>query len=146
MIKSGRFTCIVLLVVLAGCASAYKQKSLTGGFQEEWLGSTKFRVFFYHNGYTSEADADALVWRRAAELALENGFRYVRADSEDSKHPFIGKGWRHILDVSLFDEPTEGARDAVDLIRESESAANGRLSDRARLRLMEIQRQGEGGG
>lgn len=73
---------VAVLVVLAGCATAYAPKNATGGYVEEWRSSTELAVFFHHNGYMSGEQARELAVRRAAELALEGGRRHLRVWGE----------------------------------------------------------------
>jgi hypothetical protein len=71
---------VLLFVALlfAGCASPYSSTGLTGGFRESDLGNGKFLVSYQGNAYTSEQKAADFAQLRAAELCLENGYKYFK--------------------------------------------------------------------
>lgn len=131
---------IAATMLLAGCASSYQPRSPIGGYEEEWLGGTRFRVLFHHNAYTSEEAADALALRRAAELALENGYRYLRVEERNARHPAFGS-IHHIVSAELLSNPGEDAREVSEIILKTEKLAGGRLSDRARSQLLEFEEE-----
>ncbi|MDD4874317.1 MAG: hypothetical protein PHE15_05015 [Dehalococcoidales bacterium] len=80
---------LFMILILAGCATAYQRKSLTGGYSETRLGENIFQISFKGNGYTSRERASDFSLLRSAEVALENEFRYfVIVDSE--RHTDIG--------------------------------------------------------
>uniref|UniRef100_UPI003F4923C2 CC0125/CC1285 family lipoprotein n=1 Tax=Cupriavidus yeoncheonensis TaxID=1462994 RepID=UPI003F4923C2 len=62
--------------VLAGCATVYQPKGLTGGFAETQLDTNVFRVSFQGNGYTGTERAEDIVLLRSAELTLTHGFTH----------------------------------------------------------------------
>lgn len=66
----------IIFVLLAGCATAYKQEGFTGGFSETQLGENIFQVSFKGNAYTSRERASDFSLLRSAELAMENGYKY----------------------------------------------------------------------
>lgn len=73
----------LLQTLLLGCATAYQQKSYSGGYSETQLGENIFQVSFRGNGYTSRERASDFSLLRSAEVALEHGFRYfVIVESE----------------------------------------------------------------
>lgn len=78
---------VFLLASLSGCATAYQQQSLSGGYSETQLGENIFQVSFRGNGYTSRERASDFSLLRSADVAVEHGFRYfVIVESEkDSK-------------------------------------------------------------
>ena len=65
-----------LIVLLAGCATAYHPQSFSGGFSETQLDTNVFTVTFKGNGYTARDKANDFALLRSAELALEHGFKY----------------------------------------------------------------------
>ena len=70
-------------IILMGCATSYQKESYTGGFSETQLGENVFQVSFSGNSYTSRKKASDFTLLRAAELSLENGFKYfIVVDSE----------------------------------------------------------------
>lgn len=74
---------LILLVILAGCATGYQQKGFTGGFSETQLDTNAWTVTFNGNAYTSKERAADFTLLRCAELALENGYGYfVSVESE----------------------------------------------------------------
>lgn len=70
-------------LLLAGCATSYQTRGLTGGFSETQLDEDVFRVSFRGNAYTSSERAADFTLLRSAELTIENGYSYfVIVDSE----------------------------------------------------------------
>lgn len=69
-------TVIATVSILAGCATAYQQQGLSGGFTETQLDTNVWKVSFKGNGYTSGDRADDFAMLRSAELALANGFTH----------------------------------------------------------------------
>lgn len=59
---------------LVGCATTYDREGWTGGFQEQQLGATRWRVTFAANGFTTRETAQTYWLYRCAQLALEKGF------------------------------------------------------------------------
>jgi len=71
------FTLAVLLaILLAGCATQYQAQGLSGGYTDTQLGENIFQVSFRGNGYTPSERAADFALLRAAEVTMENGFRY----------------------------------------------------------------------
>src|SRR5467141_728098 len=72
-----RTTLAVLIVaLLAGCATPYQAKGMTGGFSETQLDENVFQVRFNGNGYTSGERAADFTLLRSAELARMHGYSY----------------------------------------------------------------------
>ena len=67
---------VSILLVLVGCATAYKPLGLSGGFSETQLDTNIFTITFKGNGYTDREKANDYALLRSAELALEKGFSY----------------------------------------------------------------------
>lgn len=63
-------------VVLSGCATGYKQSGITGGYSETQLSENAFRVAFNGNGYANRERVFDFALLRAAEVAIQHGFRY----------------------------------------------------------------------
>lgn len=77
---------ISLVFILTGCATAYQQKSFTGGFSELQLSENIWKVSFHGNGYTRSERAEELSLLRCAELTLEKGYTHFGlADSKSGK-------------------------------------------------------------
>jgi hypothetical protein len=67
---------MAVVVMLAGCATAYKKSGLTGGYGETRIDSNHYMVYFNGNGYASE-DRVWYFWiYRCAQLTREQGFAY----------------------------------------------------------------------
>lgn len=85
-------TAILLCSLLAACGmvapTAYQSDNFTGGFSHTQLAPDTWRVRFSGNGFTSEERSSDFVMLRAAEMMLENGYRYFRlTDSETGSRP-----------------------------------------------------------
>lgn len=63
---------MLMLTVLAGCATAYQPSGLSGGYNEAVaLGNNRYLVSFDGNGYTSRSVAQSYAIRRAKEVCEE---------------------------------------------------------------------------
>lgn len=67
---------ILIVSVLAGCATAYQAQNFSGGFTETQLDTNIFKVSFEGNGYTSPERAEEMALLRSADIALKNGFTH----------------------------------------------------------------------
>lgn len=134
----GLVTAVSMLALLAGCATAYAPKNSTGGYVEDWRSPSELEIQFHHNGYLTVQDARDLAMRRAAELALEGGHRYFRTWGERlHEQKFHGPQYAAIQ-VQLLEAREEGALDVVQVVRETDALAGGRLSSRAREQLRSL--------
>ena len=77
-------TSVLLVLMLAGCATSYQKKGFTGGWSETQLDENLFRVNFQGNGYTSSQRAWDFALLRSAELALDNNYKYFILLGQDS--------------------------------------------------------------
>jgi hypothetical protein len=75
---------LAMALAVAGCATAYQSRSLTGGYSETQLGENTFEVSFKGNGYTSPERASDLALLRSAEVAAEHSFPYFIIVSSDN--------------------------------------------------------------
>jgi hypothetical protein len=134
---------VLMLVSAAGC-TAYQSAGITGGSSEMRLSATTYQVRFRGNGYTSPARVATFMLRRAAELTLEQGYRYFLMGDEQNRdrRDWGGQYPERGVIVSFVQEPTEFTADAAVVIRETDALAKGRLSDAARTRLLEIEQAG----
>ncbi len=67
---------VMLVLYLAGCATAYQKQGATGGYSSTQLDTNVFQVTFKGNGYTAKDRASDFALLRSAEITLENGFEY----------------------------------------------------------------------
>lgn len=132
---------LVAAIILAsvGCTS-YQPAGLTGGFSDTRLSDTTYQVRFRGNGWTSPTRVQTLVLRRAAELALERGFRYfVIADHQTlDRRDLVAQYSERGVTVRLVESATPDAADAVVVIAETDDLAKGRLSEPAAAKLREL--------
>ena len=71
------------LLLLAGCSTSYHEKGFFGdGYSDYRVNQDKFAVTFRGNEYTDSEDVRRFALTRAAELTLQNGFRYFKILSE----------------------------------------------------------------
>ena len=82
---------VILLFLLAGCATGYHPLSIDGGYTDSQYSPNTFRVIFRGNGYTSMERAQDLALLRCSELALTNGFHYFQVinESDAVSHSYI---------------------------------------------------------
>ena len=69
-----RLAALVTLVGLLGCATAYQESGLTGGYEEAHLQGDVWRVSFGGNGYTNRETTQTYWLYRSAELTLAQGY------------------------------------------------------------------------
>ncbi len=78
-----------LLLAAAGCAPGYRPQGFTGGYSSLHLGDNVFRVTFNGNAYIGAQRVADYALLRAAEVALEHGFRwFVVTDGRDAQEVF----------------------------------------------------------
>jgi hypothetical protein len=147
MSRSFSLFVLVLASLSLGCATAYKPTGLTGGFEETKLGENLYQVRFQGNGYTTHGRVAQLLLRRCAELTLENGFRYF-AIASDNRQTSVGgaEGFmfsfpngQAIIRLLASKDQDEVPIDAVTVVGETDRAAQGRLSEKARQAMSGFQ-------
>lgn len=67
---------MVFLLVIAGCASPYAKRGVTGGYNDIRIDTNHYRVRFDGNGYTKKETVWIFWFYRCAEVTKENGFQY----------------------------------------------------------------------
>lgn len=86
----GRLTGIILTVALFGCATGYQESGFTGGFTETRVSENAWVIRFDGNGYTGAGRVRDYALLRAAEVTLQNGFRYfIVQDEENSAKTYV---------------------------------------------------------
>jgi hypothetical protein len=91
---------IALVVLFQGCATAYQESGLTGGYSETQLDRNVFNVSFKGNGFTSRKRVADFTLLRSAELTLENGYKYfaiIDADSHTSHSSYTTPTRSHTI-------------------------------------------------
>lgn len=83
MVVATRTTLAV--AVLAGCATPYQPRGLSGGYSEQSLGHGRWAIEFGGNSYTSQSTVTAYSHRRASELC-PGGYDVVDANRDTSFH------------------------------------------------------------
>jgi hypothetical protein len=72
-----RYSILVIVgLLISGCATAYQQKGMTGGYSETKLAVNVYRVSFGANGYSSRDRARDFALLRSAELTIQDDFKY----------------------------------------------------------------------
>ena len=67
---------LLFFIFLVGCATPYKKIGFNGGFYEKQIEANIFKVYFYGNRYTKSIRVNDFAFLRAAQITLENGFKY----------------------------------------------------------------------
>lgn len=81
-------SCFLLIVaslfLLSGCATPtpYAPRGFSGGYEEQQIDETTYRVAFFGNGVTSEEKVWNFWIHRCAELTLQKGFTYFTLSKE----------------------------------------------------------------
>jgi len=73
-IKSNIYLILVFLWGLSGCATPYTTGGLLGGYSDSHIGKDQFHITVQGNGYTNTEMIEQYFYRRAADLAKENGY------------------------------------------------------------------------
>lgn len=126
--------------LLAACATSYQPQGLTGGFSETQLSENSYQVRYVANMITRPDKVAQLLLRRAAELCLEHGKQYFlitnqqnagRVDTGPLGPTTLPSGQ---LTFRMLEGQSDSpdAVDAVLVIEQTDAAAEGRLSPRAR--------------
>jgi len=140
----------VLLAFVAGtgCTTSRAFDEISG-YSETRLFSMIYQLQFRHRDHTSSARVQTFMMRRAAELALENDFRYFVFDVPQNldRRQLWGQCAERGITVTFLFAPTAGATDAVAVIEDTEEAASGLLSPEAlaafaRFRAEEAEQRG----
>lgn len=69
-------TTIIALLLVTACATGYHESNLSGGFSETQLQDDTFRVYFHGNAFTTAEQMSDYTMLRAAEVAIEHGFKF----------------------------------------------------------------------
>ena len=134
----------VLASLLVTFCTTYHAAGPSGGYSDTKLGDRIYQVRFRGNGYTHNDRVSALILRRAAELTLENGFRFFTLSGQQTQTSH-SMGWnfpdqstivRFLSSVN--DDPA--GMDAVAVIKATDAEAGDRLSPAAREALTRLQR------
>ena len=141
VLRAAIFVVPVFVLGLVAACTSYQASGLSGGFSETRLSQTSYQVYFRGNTYTSPARVEKFVLRRAAELALENGFRYFVLDLPQNldRNDFFGQYSQRGITVRFVEAATTDSADAVVVIQDTDALAGGRLSDKAREALKKFQ-------
>jgi hypothetical protein len=127
---------------MVGCTT-YHASGPSGGYSDTQLSPRVFQVRFQGNGYTKNDRVSIFLLRRAAEITLENGFRYFvvlgqqtqTAHSMDFNFPNQSATVRFLDAVG--DDPN--ALDAVMVVKNTDAEAGGHLSEKAAEALARLQ-------
>jgi len=73
-IKNNIYLILVILWGLSGCATPYATEGLLGGYSDSHIGNDQFHITVQGNGYTNTGMIEQYFYRRAADIAKENGY------------------------------------------------------------------------
>ncbi len=74
----------LLGVILAGCATGYHEKGMTGGYESQQLSNNVTQVTYKGNGFSTPDQVYQFALRRSAELAAKKGYTYFVVLSNNS--------------------------------------------------------------
>jgi len=66
----------IITCVISGCATTYKPVGLTGGYSDTKLQDDVYQISFKGNAHTGSDKVKDFALLRAAELTLDNGYKY----------------------------------------------------------------------
>jgi hypothetical protein len=138
-----KLRCVVTLVLACACstlATRYvpRSESVAGGYSETKLNADSYEVRFEANSFSSLDAASAFLLRRAAELTLESGRRYFVISDRRPLALGEARDPGMLATLRILDERFADAADAVAVVRDTETAAGGRLSAKAREQLQRL--------
>ena len=88
--KMKKLVVILASLFLAACATTYQPSGFTGGYGDYQVGDQTYMVSFSANGYTSSQTAYQFFLTRAADLTLQNGYKYFYImSSQDTSSSFV---------------------------------------------------------
>ena len=76
-------TIAVIALLMQACVTPYQPSGFRGGFSETRLDERVYRIQFSGNAFTSSERVADYVIRRAAELTLENGYKYFSVNERE---------------------------------------------------------------
>jgi hypothetical protein len=79
---------VSVVALLSGCATQYKPRGWTGGYDDFRISEDAFEVTFKGNGYTASETVSRYVFRRASEVTLSHGFTHFLPLSEMDRSRF----------------------------------------------------------
>jgi hypothetical protein len=136
-------TAVSMFVLAFGCSTAYQSHGATGGYSDTKLSPRSYQIRFQGNGFTQNDRVSVFMLRHAAELTLENGFRYFLLTGQQTQTSVshaggISANFPNQSSIVRFldrleDDPA--AADAVTVIHETDTEAQGALSEKARAAL-----------
>lgn len=141
---------IALFAVLfaAACATSYQPADegwVSGGFTELRLAPDKWHVIVEGNDMSTRKEINQFLLRRCAELALEHDARYFKLEEQEARirRSITPEGYmitapRNEATMTLLEGKEKEAFDAVEIIEETNAAAEGRLSARAQQALARL--------
>jgi hypothetical protein len=100
------------------------------------------------NGLTSRGEVEQYLMRRCAELTLEQGKRYFVIDGHDAwinarpTESGVATSPANTAILTIVAQRGRDSFDAVDVIEETNAAAGGRLSEKARRNLDAVKQAG----
>ncbi len=82
---------LVVALALASCATPYQRKSAMGGYEDQHIGDDRWHISVRGNAYTSIGEVEQHFYRRARDIAEENGYDgYVVEKLETGKGYGVG--------------------------------------------------------
>lgn len=73
-----KLICLLILVMLvSGCATGYGGQGFKGGYTDVKIQDDIFKISFKGNAFLDSSRCQDYTMLRAAEVALENGYKYL---------------------------------------------------------------------
>lgn len=129
-----------------GCATGHQSSDfgVSGGLSETRLAPDTWRVLVEGNGFSTRSEIEQFLMRRCAELTLEQGRRYFAlsdhdawTDTQPTDSGFVTSPANEAV-VTALDAKDGSAFDAVEIIKATNAAADGKLSARAKQTLDDL--------
>jgi len=114
-------TTIIALLLATGCATGYHESNLSGGFSETQLQDDTFRVYFHGNAFTTPEEMSDYTMLRAAEVALEHGFKFFVVADHAQTTVVGGSGNRG--SISMYQTGTNNSQTIVCFTDKPQAAA-----------------------
>lgn len=118
---------IILLPLLFACATPYQKKGFRGGWTDSQISENTFKISFKGNASTKQERVEELALLRAADLTLNNGYKYfiLMSDKGSTKMSYsvignnIYEDAEHtaVILIKMTNYNTESALDAASVKR-----------------------------
>ncbi len=90
----------LMALTLASCSSEYQQSNALGnGYSDKKIADDSYLVTYKGNQLTAKSKANDFLMLHAAELAVQNGYKYFSLDTTDASTKYLDIYGKQIGDI-----------------------------------------------